>query len=96
MWVGMRAGGDPERPMQPLPQRREAEAALERAMLSLADAPCKTAEQLRDMLSDLGLQVRQPSACSPRWPCVPAGHLRGLLLGIVPHVALFWLLTAEY
>lgn len=65
------AGGDPERPMQPLPARREAEAALEAAMLSLADAPCKSAEQLRDLLaSQLGLQAR--SHC-PLPPC----HLPG-------------------
>ena len=66
--------------MQPLPVRREAEAALERAMLSLTDAPCKTPEQLRDMLSHLGLQARGPAlACTraPRAPLLSSHALQG-------------------
>jgi hypothetical protein len=54
----VRAGADPDRPAEPLPERKAAEAQLESALLSLQDPGCKSAAQLRDMLAAHGLQVR--------------------------------------
>ncbi|CAL8471472.1 g11014 [Coccomyxa elongata] len=51
------AGGDPERPLVPLPVRRSAEAALADAILDLADVACKSADDLRQLIAAHGSEV---------------------------------------
>ncbi len=55
--VRSHAGGDPERPLVPLPERRSAEAALADAILDLADVACKSADDLRQLIAAHGSQV---------------------------------------
>lgn len=52
------AGGDPERPLVPLPERLNAEAALADAILNLADVACKSAEDMRQLIAGHGSQAR--------------------------------------
>ena len=51
------AGGDPDRPLAPLPERLSAEAALAEAILDLADVACKNADELRQLIADHGTQA---------------------------------------
>ncbi len=58
------AGGDPDRPLAPLPERLSAEAALAEAILDLADVACKSADELRQLIAAHGCQAR---ALGPNW-----------------------------
>ncbi len=55
LWPGIGyAGPDPERPLAPNQERLRAEAVLQRGTLDLADAPCKTLEELLELLRATG------------------------------------------
>ena len=55
LWPGIGyAGPDPERPLSPSQERLEAEAVIQQATLDLAHTPCKTPEELLELLRHAG------------------------------------------
>ena len=55
LWPGIGyAGPDPERPLAPSQERLKAEAVLQLAMLDLSGTPCKTSEELLELLRHAG------------------------------------------
>ena len=58
LWPGIGyAGPDPERPLSPSQERLEAEAVIQQATLDLAHTPCKTPEELLELLRHAGTKA---------------------------------------
>ncbi len=80
LWPGIGyAGPDPERPLSPSQERLKAEAVLQQAMLDLADTPCKTPEELLELLRHAGT-VKAGPGIGVSCPITRCSSLRPWLL----------------